>query len=96
MIFVVGYSDGHELLSPEGVASADEALEAERKCQEATDGNLGIVLASPSLRFQDGQWIARHEGVEKSLQVDHRRSPSWSIDGVNWESVYHAIERAFQ
>lgn len=95
MLFVIGYSDGHEILSSESAASADVALEAERKCQEATDGNLGVVLVNPSLLFRDGQWIVRHEGVEKFLQVDHRRNPSWSADGVNWESVYHAIERAF-
>lgn len=95
MIFVIGYSDGHEILSSESVPSADAALEAERKCQETTDGNLGVVLVNPSLDFRGGRWIARYGGIEKTLHVDYGRSPSWSSDGINWESVYHAIERFF-
>jgi hypothetical protein len=95
MIFVIGYSDGHELLGSESFDGADAVCEAEDQSQEKTDGNLGVVLVEPSMSFQNGRWVARYAGVEKPLHCDHRRKPSWSADGQHWESCYHAIEKLF-
>ena len=95
MIFVIGYSDGYELLSSEILDGADAVCEAEQNCQEKTDGNVGVVLVEPSILFQEGQCFARYAGVEKPLHCDHRRKPSWSADGQHWESCYHAIEKLF-
>lgn len=95
MIFLIGRYDGDELLGLETVEGADEALQLERRCCEATDGNVHLRSIDPSMELKNGQWFARHEGVEKALQCDHRRNPSWSSDGKHWESHYHAIERSF-